>query len=236
VATITGLSHAANWKELVRATESRVCQHLYWIDLSRHSAEALEQLGLPEVAAAVAEETVAMIQRLPGVERLAFSDGTLFANDDTRMWLQTLARPAAETVARTISPAGQGVESMVASQTDEAMKLIHDNKIASALDAFSARINTASSVRERFMWELGLCRLLVNVRKTRLAVPYIQDILALLDAHRLERWDPDLAVEALITACTGLRQVADKKDETLLDTVLNRIAALNPSKALDLMQ
>ena len=58
----------------------------------------------------------------------------------------------------------------------------------------------------------------------------------MLDAHRIEKWEPELAVEALTTAFAGLRQQADKKDEKLLDEVLNRIAALNPSKALDLMQ
>lgn len=233
---INNLYHAANWAELVQAAESRVGQFLFWIDLSRYSAEALEQLGQADLAAVVAAETADFVQRLPGLERLAFSDGTLFANDDTRQWLQTITRPAAEGPAR-LSPADSNrLDDQVTAQTAEGMKLIRDNKIASALDAFSAKITTASSIRERFLWELGLCRLLVTAKKTRLAVPYIQEILSMLDAHRIEKWEPELAVEALTTAFAGLRQQADKKDDKLLDEVLNRIAALNPSKALDLMQ
>jgi type VI secretion system protein VasJ len=236
VAAITSLYHAANWKELVKAAESRIGQFLFWIDLSRYSAEALEQLGQTDLATVVAAQTADFVRRFPGLERLAFSDGTLFANDDTRQWLQTVAHPLAEEPARPSPSGADRFEDLVSAQTAESMKLIRDNKIASALDAFSAKITTASSIRERFLWELGLCRLLVGAKKTRLAIPYIQEILSLLDAHRIEKWEPELAVEALTTAFAGLRQQADKKDETLLDDVLNRIAALNPSKALDLMQ
>ena len=231
VAAITNLYHAARW-----AAEARVVQFLFWIDLSRYSAEALEQLGHAGLAAVVAAETADFIGRLPGLERLAFSDGTLFANDDTRQWLQTISRPSTEGPARSAPADSNRLDDQVAVQTAEGLKLIRDNKIATALDAFSAKITTASSIRERFLWELGLCRLLVNAKKTRLAVPYIQEILSMLDAHRIEKWEPELAVEALTTAFSGLRQQADKKDEKLLDDVLNRIAALNPSKALDLMQ
>jgi type VI secretion system protein VasJ len=236
VATITNLYHAANWRDLVRAAESRIGQFLFWIDLSRYAAEALEQSGQPELAEAVADETAAFIRRLPGVEKLAFADGTLFANDDTRQWLQSVAHPSAAPARPAARSEDGNVETLVDLQIQEAMKLVRDNKIASALDMFSARINVASTVRERFAWELGLCRLLVTAKKTRLAVPYIQDILAMIDAHRLEKWEPDLAVEALVVAFTGLRSQGDKKDEPLQETVLNRIAALNPSKALELMQ
>ncbi len=236
LAAITNLYHAASWAELVKAAESRIGQFLFWIDLSRYSAEALEQLGRADLAAVVADETAEFVRRLPGIERLAFSDGTMFANDDTRQWLQTITRPAAEAPHRPSATDSNRLDEQVEAQTAEGMKLIRDNKIASALDAFSAKITTASSIRERFLWELGLCRLLVSAKKTRLAVPYIQEILSMLDAHRIEKWEPELAVEALTTAFSGLRQQADKKDEKLLDDVLNRIAALNPSKALDLMQ
>lgn len=236
VAAITNLYHAASWAELVKAAESRIGQFLFWIDLSRYSAEALEQLGRADLAAVVAAETAEFVRRLPGLERLSFSDGTLFANDDTRQWLQTISRPSGEAPARPSAADSNRLDEQVEAQTAEGMKLIRDNKIASALDAFSAKITTASSIRERFLWELGLCRLLVSAKKTRLAVPYIQEILSMLDAHRIEKWEPELAVEALTTAFSGLRQQADKKDEKLLDDVLNRIAALNPSKALDLMQ
>jgi len=85
------------------------------------------------------------------------------------------------------------------------------------------------------MWEVGLCRLLNLARKTRLAGPFIKDMLELIDTHRLERWEPDLALEALMVIWTGLRQLDDKKDAQLLETVFDRITALKPSKALELI-
>lgn len=230
VAAMDNLCRAADWAGLLAAAESRVVQYLFWLDLSRYAAEALAGLGHPETSRRVAAETLQYVQRLPGIERLGFSDGTPFANPDTLAWLAELARQSGPGDGGDAgSRAGQEIQTALA----EAQQLIRDNKLGQALDGFHDRMNHAVSGRTRCLWEISLCRLLFQARKPRLAAPYLKELLALLDRHQVEQYEPELAVEALTVILTGLRLQEENKDEALIEKVINRISWLSPARALD---
>ena len=231
LASLRNLRQAGNWTELLAAAESRVTQHLFWLDLSCWAAEALTRLGHPDTAREIGEDTAAFVRRVPGVEGLLFADGTPFAEAGTRAWL---AGQSTSGLAAAPAAAGASGEDL-AERFQAAEQLVAANKIGEAIEIFSAKIQSVSSLREKLMWEVGLCRLLNIARKTRLAGPFIKEILELIEAHRLERWEPDLALEALTVVWNGLRQLDDKKDAQLLEAVFDRITALKPSRALDLI-
>lgn len=230
VTILQNLSRAGNWADLLEAAESRVPQYLFWLDLSRYAAEALAGLGRPGIADLVAGETAEYAERLSGIEKLAFSDGLPFADAATRTWL-------AETAAKRSGAAPQGdtVESAVTRALAEAQQRIGENQLDAALDGFRANLDRGASARERFLWTAGLCRLLMGARAPRLLVPYIREILAMVDTHGLERWEPDLAVEGFALVLTGLRLQEGERDEALFGSVLNRIAAIRPARALEFM-
>jgi len=230
--SLRGLRQSGNWNELLAAAESRVNQYLFWLDLSCWAAESLTRLGHPELGREIGDDTVAFVQRVPGLDRLAFADGTPFADPDTRAWLSQLSSARAPAGP---SDGGGSTGNELGERLQAAEQLLAANKIGEAIELFSGKIQTVSSLREKLMWEVGLCRLLNLARKTRLAGPFIKDMLELIDTHRLERWEPDLALEALMVIWTGLRQLDDKKDAQLLETVFDRITALKPSKALELI-
>jgi len=109
-------------------------------------------------------------------------------------------------------------------------------KIAQALNGFRDKLNHASSLRDRFVWEIGLCNVMLWAKKPRLALPYIKEILGFLDEYKIEQWEPSLALEGLTITLSGLRlQEEGSKDEELIGSVLNRISALSPAAALDLL-
>jgi len=74
------------------AAEEQVTASLFWLDPHRVAARGLAALG-PDYAAAseaVGAEVRLFLAWLPGVERLSFSDGTPFADAETRAWLSSL--------------------------------------------------------------------------------------------------------------------------------------------------
>jgi len=209
-----------------------VGQYLLWIDLSRYVAEALEQLGHESTGEMVAAATADYVSRLRGIEKLAFSDGTPFADVETREWIKQLLKKSAGSEG---SSGGTGlVEQVVNQELAEGLKMIKENKLANALIGFKENLNRASSIRNRFVWELGLCRLLLRAKKIHLAVPHIHAILQAIEDFKVEKWEPEMAVEALAVALSGLRLDKENLDEELMKTILDRISVLNPVRALDL--
>ncbi len=233
VQELANLYAAGNWPELVRTCESAAIRFLFWIDLSRTSAEGLEQLGHAAAAGAVIRETQAFVQRFRGIENLAFADGTPFANDDTRQWLLSLGgesgRPA------TPSGAVDELALSVAREMAAAQELVTQNQLGSALGTFNERIRQAGSLRERLAWQLALCRLVLRAHKPRLAAPYTRDILDCVETCRLERWDPTLAVDALTVVLKVLRAQGERSDKDMIESILDRILILDPAGGLDFM-
>ncbi len=230
-----------NWRDLIEAAESRVGQFLFWLDLSRYSSEALNGLGFTKAADAVAEETLAYVTRLPGIENLSFAGDTPFADPDTRAWLSELQQQRG---------GGEGGGGDAAQQAaDDTLKqtldMLKDNKTAEALKRVKAGYDAAGSGRERLIWAVTMCRLLIKSGSPRLIMPYVDQVLALLDDNRVDQWEPELAVKALEVALMGLRKQIDKdadpetpafqRLQDRIDTTLDRIASLDPARALGLM-
>ena len=229
------MRRSQNWSDLLDAAESRVPQFRFWLDLSRYSAESLEGLGHPEAAEVVAAETVEYSKRLAGLEKLAFSNGRPFADSATREWLNGWASRLSPGAAGAGDGSGE-IESQVAQALVEAQKLAGENKRDQALDLFREKLARSASLRERFIWQTGLCRFLLSARLPRLMAPFVRDMLATLDSCQVERWEPALAIEGLALSINGLRLQESGKDEELIERSLNRIAALHPARALEFME
>jgi type VI secretion system protein VasJ len=75
-------------------TENESFRYIFWLDLQRYAEEALSRMGsrFGQAAEVVAWETASLVGRLPGLETLAFSDGTPFADPETRRWLREIQK------------------------------------------------------------------------------------------------------------------------------------------------
>ena len=232
VEILAGLHKSRNWRDLLEAAESRIRQYLFWLDLNHYVVVALEESGHTEASAVVKAETHLYLQRLPGMETLSFENGLPFADEETRRWLATLGGKKSPAAGN--GEGGGNIREIVEDQIEAALKANRENRLPAALGSFLDKLNHAPSARERFVWQLGLCRLLLLVKQPRLAAPHLRELLQTLDTYRLETWEPELAVEALTTIYSGLLSQGGNKEEALLDTVLNRITTLDPVKAMEL--
>jgi type VI secretion system protein VasJ len=220
------------WDELLAASESRVGQFLFWLDLSFYSAEALRQTGHPELSDIISAETARFVSRLPEVVNFSFSDGTPFASPPTRQWLHAIGSGSDSGVG-----SGSGTsptDAIIAQALEEAEKLLAENKFISALNPVLEQMNQTVNCRERFLWEIALCNLLVRARKVKIAWSYMGRILEKIEKFNLEEWEPELALEALVTVLSILQLVDDKETEDQRHQIIDRITVLNPIRALAL--
>jgi len=236
---------------LLDAAEGRVSQFLFWLDLNRLSFEALGHLGdrFRDAQEAVAQETCHFVARLPSLMELCFSDGTPFADAETRRWLQqrfpatqlgagggAVGVALAEMGAPEDTPDVPGGESgaELARAVAEAQRLAQEGKLSEAVDALHCRLEGCRSGRERLIWRLALVEFLLQATGSRLILPQLEAVLADVERHALTRYDPALALRALKLAYVGFQSVDDPVMSEKAREALFRIGELDPAEMVRL--
>ena len=235
---LKNLNQQMQYEGLLESAEARVGEFLFWLDLSRYVAEALEQLKYEEACKTVIDETAVYVHRLSGIEKLAFSDGTPFADDDTKEWLKEIsiqkASDTGETFVVSRNVAGDSEESQIARVYNKAETLVKQKKVAEGVELIQKQFSQGTSQKSRFLWRIALIRLLVNARKARLALPHLWEIVGDIEKHHLDNWDPDLVLEAMMEVYKSLRAQSDKELQDRAMEAMDHISRLNPVAALRL--
>jgi type VI secretion system protein VasJ len=234
ISGLHNLAAAGNWTGLLQAAEQQVRQYLFWLDLHRFVATALERLGRDLAREGVTCEILLLLKRLPGLEKLSFSDGTPFADPATRDWLKELQAGGQRTgnQAAVTQEAGESLEKQVA----KAQALATDNKLGEALQVLHQGLQTAQGGRSRLLWSLAICRLICRSRQPLIAIPLAATLMEQLDRHALEQWEPILAEDILVMVHQVVRlQEKNEQNQEQLRTVLGRLAVLNPARALEIL-
>ena len=238
VSILETMFRAENWDDLLEAAESRVREHLFWLDLSYYSFRALKGRGYMLAAQAVESETGLHILRLPGIESLSFSDERPFASQQTKGWLAAAAQAQDKAVSQidTPSAAGNQERNIISQDVEEAARLCAGSGVQAALSWLAEQKKNACSPRREFMYDVGFCRLLLQADRIEMALSFAEKLLRLIDCHKLEKWEPELAVQGLLEACRCLLQAGDKEAIVEKRTqVAERLSLLAPDQMLSLM-
>lgn len=204
---LLNLLNQGRYLEAALAAEQEVTASLFWLDPHRVAARALEALG-PEYAAAcnaVCAELRLFLAWLPGVERLAFSDGTPFADAETRAWLASLSAAHATRPAQ--GEAAQDAADGPDSVREEAEKRFAAKDLPGALDLLGQAERRAATGPARLRLMLAQMSLLGRAGHWPVAVSLAEAVAGEVERRGLEDWDPELALEALLAvreAYTGL--------------------------------
>lgn len=229
------LAKHGDGEALLKAAEARLTQFIFWLDLNRLTAEALTRLGDRFAAAleVVCRETASLLQRLSGLEELAFADGTPFASPETQQWLTGLVcrESSAE---RATEEDRLSRDEEIAREMKEAQTLIRGGKLVDAVGHLQKRLANGGSRKEKLHWRLALAQLLVNASRAKLALPHLEQVLADIHSFSLEEYDPPLALRGLKLAWLGFESQAEPRFKEIAADTLHRIARIDPAEMVRL--
>lgn len=228
---VENLTAGRNYLAALNACEENIPQCLFWFDLSRLAAQALEKLGVAynDARDAVCAETLLFVQRLSGIENLTFADGTPFADPQTKSWLKTLGFGVGSGAGPS---AGSGVEAAVTEALSKAQTLQRDQKLTDAVKTLQDGLATAGSGKDKLLWRVALARFFLLAAKPELAEPFVGQILADLENYRIEDWDPPLALHALAAVYDALDASQTPETKAQGKETLTRIMRVSPLEAL----
>lgn len=230
-----------DWDSLLRSAERRLNQFIFCLDLNRFVALSLDNMGSRYRSAheTVCRETAFFVHRLSGLTDLSFADGTPFADQDTRDWLRLISFTSTgagiEPLPAQGSPAGTNENEMA--EKIKGAKILADKKnLLEAVEALQEELLNSISEKERMLWRLALSEILLTSKQLEAALPHLEELRHTIGIHRLEDWEPDLALRSLIMVWKGFSMHPSDESKRISTDALNRIARLNPKQALLLVK
>jgi len=214
---------AKQYSGVIPELEQTTARAAFWLDGQRMVVNALQALG-PEYEAAcnaVMEECRHLLTRIPTLADLKFSDGTPFADDQTRMWIEN------DVLTRTISAEGatNGETAPWHETLKKAKSMAAAGDIKPAITLMKESATTTSNVREQHFWRLSLADLLLQTGNLDVAIPTLEQLAAHIADKNLSTWEPDLISQTYKLLCDGYQKQINKlknaKDKhTELDIIL----------------
>lgn len=190
-----------------------LCEKLFFeagghlaLDLQRHAWQAARALERPEAAQVIADQTAALLRRLPELAGLQFDNGQPFADGATRQWLAGLTAPSAAPqpgAQATASPPIHWEEQIAA-----ARQLVQAQKLPTALGLLKTAL--ADNDRQRLQLQLAMARLCLEAGRPEVAQPVLDELQRAAEEKALHLWDQDLALEVWTLSLESTRALLQR--------------------------
>lgn len=230
------------WPELLERVEAAFAEGVnhFWLDLQHYAFVAQEHAGhdYAAVREMAAMDCALLLQRLPGLEHLSFTDGSPFADSTTLEWI---ARHA------TVYDAGQHPDAPVETSIEsddhwadietQALALTTQQGLDDAL-AWLQKLPGHDTERQRFLRQLVMARVAERADRADIALHLLTALDAIAQRHHLAHWEPALAFDVKQHRMRALKTRMHRKDAdkaTLaqqIDALLGELTAIDPARAV----
>lgn len=228
-----------SWMELLEQADSLYAQgvnHL-WLDLQWYTRQALAKLDADTVRADILCRGVkGLLSRLPGLEALAFNDGTPFADEVTLNWIgQQVMDDPGGWGSDTVTPAAQSDEEVLLLEP-ELLALADSDGIEAAFGWLQSRPGM-TSVRDRWLMRLLMARVAEQYARHDLAFHLLGELDSNAQTLTLQHWSPGLLFEVRARRLKLLRIKASRSEtdktriQPEMDALLSGLIGLDPARA-----
>jgi type VI secretion system protein ImpA len=230
---LKGLMLRMQWPELVDAAEDVMATPFGrgWLDLQRYVVTAVDNMGPEfEVAGkAIRGALRSLLRDIPGLPDMTLMDDLPTANAETRTWLksQGIVGGAGE------EPEEEAAPSVPTEAVDRLMRGASVSNPQRAVDMLMRAAAQEKSERSRFLRKSEAARIMVDSGLEAVASPILEEMLRLIDDHKLEDWEASETVAlpmALLHRCMAKLQA----DSTAREELYLRVCRLHPLMAMQL--
>ncbi len=223
----------ASWSELLTESELLVSRFIFSLTAHRFGCLALKNLGERYAGAyrVWRGELAALLQRVPEIVDLRFSDGTPFADERTRQWIES---EIATSGAAAPAPGSSGAAEAPLEVVGRARQALAGGDGAGALAMLQEAIAGTAAGRERFQLRLELAEACAAESKIDVAEGLYATLVEEVGARSLEEWEPGLAIRCYAGYYRLLEGNSAKNEDTTgkSSMMYRRLCRLDPAWAL----
>jgi type VI secretion system protein VasJ len=236
-----------HWHELLERVEGAFTEdanHL-WFDLQFFQHTALDHAGSPytEWRDLLRTDFALLLERLNGIERLAYNDGTPFADDTTLDWIARHAVVRDLEAGETLAPLPVSGDENDTSGWVEMEAQARDLFASQGLDAAYAWLSGLPGIqsdRQRFLQRWLMARIADHGGKSDIALHLLTDLNEATGRFGLVRWEPALTFEVKHHLLRVLKAALTRKDadkpalSRRVEQLQSELTVLDPARAVAL--
>jgi len=239
ISSFEALKSAGDWVSLIKASESRLAEFPFWLDLNHQTMLALNAMGeeFSKAAFVVEKETFFFVSLFENLTALSFSDGTPFANQETIKWLGAISstKGDASVVSNSdvVGPEDGDIE--LEKLCKEAQTTAYSGDDLKTARLLQKGLDQSKSGRNRFNLLVCLIELLKSSKNSHILFGLCDEILESIEKYHIDEWEPDLAFRGLkaVWHCFSGSKVMEKK--RIANEIMMRMARIDMAKTLDIM-
>jgi type VI secretion system protein VasJ len=230
------------WPELLDRVEQAFAEgaNHFWLDLQYYAFIGQDQAGgeYARVRDLLTTDCALMLERLPGLEQLAFADGTPFADDTTLEWIARHATVRDIERGEAMAPVALDSAGKDWAETEaQAMDLAAQQSLDIAL-AWLQGLPAPESGRERFLRQLVMARVAERADRADTALHLLTALDACAAQFQLASWEPALVFEVKQHLLRLLKSRLSRKDADKAalaqraDRLVGELTAIDPARAV----
>jgi type VI secretion system protein VasJ len=232
------------WPELLDRVEAAFAEgaNHFWLDLQYYAFSAQERAGgeYAQIRELVATDCALMLERLPGLDQLAFSDGSPFADDATLEWIARYATVRDVERGEAVVPVSvSSVNTDWAETEAQAFDLASQEGLGAAF-AWLQRLPAQDGERDRFVRHLVMARVAERAERPDTAMHLLSTLDIAAQRFQLAAWEPSLAFETKHHLLRLLKIRMNRKEAdkpalaTHIDALMGELTAIDPARAVTL--
>ncbi|MDN6020455.1 MAG: type VI secretion system protein TssA, partial [Enterobacterales bacterium] len=160
------------WQQI----ETSITLAPYWFDGHFLSAQIARQLGYSAVAESIRQSVQRVLEKIPALNAMTFSDGTPFIGDDTRQWLEEKQKNT----------------EISAGSYENVWAQYRENGLSAALKQLENQQSREQEPREQFYNQLTIAQLLMEAGMTILSNQHFENLWRNSHGVTLAEWEPSL--------------------------------------------
>ena len=232
------------WPELLDRIELAFAEgaNHFWLDLQYYAFTAQDQAGgeYARVRDLLATDCALMLERLPGLAQLAFTDGTPFAEDATLEWIARHATVRDVERGEPVLPVSVASASTDWAETEAQAADLAAQQSLDAAFAWLQGLPAPGGERDRFVRQLVMARVAERANRGDTALHLLSSLDDVIHGFRLAAWEPALAFEAKQHLLRLLKARMTRKDADKvalahrIDALTGDLTTIDPARAVAL--
>jgi type VI secretion system protein ImpA len=237
---LRGLMLDSAWDQLLETSETVMGSPVGrgWLDLQRYTLTACQALGedYAIVAAAIRSELRSLLGAIPSLPQMALMDDMPTATGPTLQWLRDEKiiggeDDVADEAAAPALVSGEALAREGSAGLERAATEVRAGRPEKAIELLMRALDREKTHRGRFLRQAELARIMVDAGFVQLAQPILQELMADIEAHKLEEWEAGNLVARPMALMYRCLEKLDG-DSSARHDLYTRIARLDPLQAL----
>ncbi len=230
-----------SWAELVEQASQMYIEGVnhFWLDLQWYLWQGLSHAGQPweTWSDSVIYDMRFLLKRLPGLELLAWNDGTPFADEVTQGWIAEKVNEDALIFHEEATTVAHSQEDDVLALEAEAMERGDSESPEAALAWLQTRPGS-DTPRQRWLIRLLMARVAEQFGRNDMALHLLGELTASAPTLTLGDWEPALLFEVQARRLKLLRMKAGRNETDKarlmpeMDALLAGLIAIDPARAM----